>query len=164
MKVTQLLLLVALVAFAPAAVFAMQDQPPLETNAGTTFFQDAGSIGIVIIVLSVVALTMIIKEVMAIRRDQLAPPELIDEIEALFEAGEYQEAIELCETEACYFTNIVASGLPKLNASFEAMEAIKILVGTGETLAGHLLIADMKSMDWRKLKLPKNPACSACGH
>ncbi|MDG2149971.1 MAG: MotA/TolQ/ExbB proton channel family protein [Planctomycetota bacterium] len=122
MKVTQLLLLVALVAFAPAAVFAMQDQPPLETNAGTTFFQDAGSIGIVIIVLSVVALTMIIKEVMAIRRDQLAPPELIDEIEALFEAGEYQEAIELCETESCYFTNIVASGLPKLNASFDAME------------------------------------------
>jgi len=43
------------------------------------------------------------------------------------------------------------------------MEAIKILVGTGETLAGHLLIADMKTMDWRKLKLPKNSACSACG-
>jgi len=74
------------------------------------------------VALSIVALTLIIKEIMAIRRDQLAPPELVDEMEALFEAGEYQEAIELCETEPCYFTNIVAAGLPKLNASFDAME------------------------------------------
>jgi biopolymer transport protein ExbB len=125
MKVTQQLLLIALVAFAPVTVYAMQDgaaAPPLETDAATSFFEDAGTIGMVIIALSVVALTLIIKEVMAVRRDQLAPPELVDEVEALFEAGEYQEAIELCETEPCYFTNIVAAGLPKLNASFEAME------------------------------------------
>jgi biopolymer transport protein ExbB len=93
-----------------------------ETSAAAKFFRDAGAIGMVIIGLSVVALTLIIKEIMAVRRDQLAPPELIDEVEALFEAGEYQEAIELCETEPCYFTNIVAAGLPKLNASFDAME------------------------------------------
>ena len=125
MKVTQLILLIAFVAFAPVTVLAMQDgaaAAPLETDAATTFFEDAGAIGMVIIGLSVVALTLIIKEMMAVRRDQLAPPELVDEIEALFEAGEYQEAIELCETEPCYFTNIVAAGLPKLNASFEAME------------------------------------------
>ena len=54
------------------------------------------------------------------------PPErvlkLIDEIEALFEEEEYQEALELCEAEPNYFTNVVAAGLPKLNASFSAME------------------------------------------
>ncbi len=87
-----------------------------------TFIDQAGMIGLFIIFLSVVALTLITKEIMAVRKDQLAPPEIIDEIEALFEAGEFQEAIELCETEPCYFTNVVAAGLPKLNASFEAME------------------------------------------
>ena len=91
-------------------------------SAAAEFFAQAGMIGVVIILLSVVALTLIAKEIMAIRKDQLAPPEVIDEIEALFEAGEFQEAIELCETEPCYFTNVVAAGLPKLNASFEAME------------------------------------------
>ena len=91
-------------------------------SRASKFFEDAGAIGMFIILISVVALTLIIKEIMAVRRDQLAPPELVDEMEALFEAGEYQEAIELCETEPCYFTNIVAAGLPKLNASFDAME------------------------------------------
>lgn len=105
-------------AAAPAADAAAAPQ----RTAADSFFEQAGTIGLVIMVLSVVALTLIIKEIMAMRRDQLAPPELVDEMEALFEAGEYQEAIELCETEPCYFTNIVAAGLPKLNASFEAME------------------------------------------
>lgn len=95
---------------------------PQTTSKAASFFEAAGAIGMVIIGVSIIALTLIIKEIMAIRRDQLAPPELVDEVEALFEAGEYQEAIELCETEPCYFTNIVAAGLPKLNASFEAIE------------------------------------------
>ena len=103
-----------------AADGAADSAPVTESTPG--FFENAGTIGLAIMVLSVVALTLIIKELMAMRRDQLAPPELVDEMEALFEAGEYQEAIELCETEPCYFTNIVAAGLPKLNASFDAME------------------------------------------
>lgn len=131
MKVPHLLMSLAFAVSAPATTLAatmVQDDAAAaapvatETNAAATFFDNAGAIGMVIIALSVVALTLIIKEIMAIRRDQLAPPELVDEVEALFEAGEYQEAIELCETEPCYFTNIVAAGLPKLNASFEAME------------------------------------------
>lgn len=123
MKVSPLLYSLAVAAFAPIA--AAQDgavPAAAETSKAQKFFNDAGSIGLVIIALSIVALTLIIKEIMAMRRDQLAPPELVDEMEALFEAGEYQEAIELCETEPCYFTNIVAAGLPKLNTSFEAME------------------------------------------
>jgi len=125
MKLTPFLYSVAVLAIAPVA--AAQDgtvdpAPDAGSSVGSNFFENAGIIGMVIIAISVLALTLIIKEIMAIRRDQLAPPELVDEMEALFEAGEYQEAIELCETEPCYFTNIVAAGLPKLNASFEAME------------------------------------------
>ena len=126
MKVSPFLYSLAVTAFSP--LLAAQDgatpaAPPVgETSKAAKFFSDAGAIGMVIVALSIVALTLIIKEIMAVRRDQLAPPELVDEMEALFEAGEYQEAIELCETEPCYFTNIVAAGLPKLNASFDAME------------------------------------------
>ncbi len=103
-----------------AAAVPASEPPPV--NKLQKFQNDAGFIGWIIEALSIVALTLIIKELMSMRRDQLAPPEVVDEIEALFEAGEYQEAIELCETEPCYFTNIVAAGLPKLNASFEAIE------------------------------------------
>jgi biopolymer transport protein ExbB len=81
-----------------------------------------GTIGIIIIVLSVVGLALFIDNMVNMRKQKLAPPHVVDEIEALIEAGEYQEAMELCENEPSYFTNVVAAGLPRLNASFEAME------------------------------------------
>ena len=58
--------------------------------------------------------------------------------------------------------NGVAAPVVGIIGSIQAMEAMKIITGSAETLAGHLLIMDAKSMDWRKLKLPKNPNCSAC--
>jgi len=85
-------------------------------------FKDGGTVGWIIVCLSVIGLALIIANAVEFRRDKIAPPDLIEEIEALFEAGEYQEAIELCESEPNYFTNVVAAGLPKLNASFVAME------------------------------------------
>ncbi len=123
MKAKNFLYFAAFTMLAPHSMALLQDAPAGGGNtAGGDFFTNAGTIGLVIMLLSVVAMTLIIKEIMSVRRDQLAPPEIVDEMEALFEAAEYQEALELCETEPCYFTNIVAVGLPKLNASFEAME------------------------------------------
>jgi biopolymer transport protein ExbB len=110
----------ALLLLAPAVL--AQDAEAVEAGGFEAFMANAGYIGWVIMLLSVVALTMIIKEVMDIRKVKLAPPEIVDELEALLEAEEYQEAMEVCESEPCYFTNVVAAGLPKLNASFEAME------------------------------------------
>lgn len=125
-KVTPFLFAAAVVALQPAvwAQDAAGDAAaPVETESRLSkFFENAGMIGMFIMLVSIIALTLIVKEIMALRRDNLAPPNIVDEIEALFEAGEYQEAIELCEDDPCYFTNIVAAGLPKLNASFEAME------------------------------------------
>ena len=59
--------------------------------------------------------------------------------------------------------NGVAAPVVGIIGSIQAMEAIKTITGVGQTLSGQLLIADLKTMDWRKLKLPKNPACKACG-
>jgi len=103
------------------------------TSGNVTFgqiFKNGGAVGWVIIGLSVVGLALIIGDFVEMRKEKLIPPDLIDEIEALFEAGEYQEAIELCEAEPNYFTNVVAAGLPKMNATFNAME--KALQETGE--------------------------------
>lgn len=98
-----------------------QDQPAPSMNVGE-IISGGGTVGWIIIALSVVGLALIIDNLVNIRKQKLAPPEVVDEVEALIEAGEYQEAMELCEAEPSYFTNIVASGLPRLNASFEAME------------------------------------------
>ncbi len=44
-----------------------------------------------------------------------------------------------------------------------AMEAIKILAGFGETLAGQMLTMDLRDMTFRKRAIHKNPACELCG-
>lgn len=99
------------------------ESAPVKTNVTLgKIFKDGGVIGWGIVFLSVIGTALFIGNLFEMRRDKLVPPDVVEEIEALFEAGEYQEAIELCEAEPSYFTNVVAAGLPKLSSSFNAME------------------------------------------
>ncbi|MCA8974351.1 MAG: MotA/TolQ/ExbB proton channel family protein [Planctomycetes bacterium] len=86
-------------------------------------WENAGPIGYLIILLSVVSLALIIENFMTIKRDKLAPPDLIDELEALFDGENFQDAVELCEQEKNYLTNVVGAGLGKLGHSFETIQA-----------------------------------------
>lgn len=58
----------------------------------------------------------------------------------------------------------VMSPLVGILGSMQAMEAIKVLSGLGESLIGKLLMLDAMSMQWRSLKLAKDPACTCCGN
>jgi adenylyltransferase/sulfurtransferase len=53
--------------------------------------------------------------------------------------------------------------LPGIVGSIQAMETIKLILGAGETLAGRLLLFDALAMNFRELRLRKNPACPICG-
>ncbi|UCH48402.1 MAG: HesA/MoeB/ThiF family protein [Betaproteobacteria bacterium] len=46
--------------------------------------------------------------------------------------------------------------------STQAAEALKVLAGTGESLNGKLLMLDSLSMQWRSVRLKKDPACPVC--
>jgi biopolymer transport protein ExbB len=85
-------------------------------------WENAGLIGYVIILMSIVALALIIENFMTIKRDKMAPPDLIDEVEALFDEENFQEALELCENERTYFTTVVAAGLGKLGHPFDTIQ------------------------------------------
>ena len=47
--------------------------------------------------------------------------------------------------------------------AIQAMEALKLLIGTGASLSGRLLLHDALSADWRTLRLKKDPGCEVCG-
>lgn len=47
--------------------------------------------------------------------------------------------------------------------TMQALEAIKILAGLGDSLCGRLLLFDALTSSWRELRLPRDPACPACG-
>ncbi|MFI0606960.1 MAG: molybdopterin-synthase adenylyltransferase MoeB [Anaerolineae bacterium] len=53
--------------------------------------------------------------------------------------------------------------LPGIIGSIQANEAIKLILGAGESLIGRLLLLDALSMRFQDFKLPKDPACPACG-
>lgn len=45
----------------------------------------------------------------------------------------------------------------------QAMEVIKMIAGVGEALVGRLLLLDASTMQWRQMRLPRDPQCPACG-
>jgi adenylyltransferase/sulfurtransferase len=47
--------------------------------------------------------------------------------------------------------------------TLQATEALKELLGIGETLAGKLLIWDALASRFRVVKLRRDPGCAACG-
>lgn len=47
--------------------------------------------------------------------------------------------------------------------SLQALEAIKVLTGTGDTLCGKLLVFDGKHMEWRTITLRRDTNCPVCG-
>src|SRR5690242_10606558 len=53
--------------------------------------------------------------------------------------------------------------LPGLVGIIQATEVIKLILGIGDTLAGRLLLIDALGMNFRTLKLRKNPNCPVCG-
>ncbi len=53
--------------------------------------------------------------------------------------------------------------LPGLVGIIQATEAIKLILGTGDSLIGRLLLVDALAMRFRELKLRKNPDCPMCG-
>jgi adenylyltransferase/sulfurtransferase len=58
--------------------------------------------------------------------------------------------------------NGVMAPLTGIVGSIQAMECIKVLTGCGTTLSGRLLLVDAFSMQFREMRLQKNPACPVC--
>jgi molybdopterin/thiamine biosynthesis adenylyltransferase len=47
--------------------------------------------------------------------------------------------------------------------AMQAAEALKLLAGIGESLAGRLLLLEARAMEWTSIKIARNAACSVCG-
>lgn len=47
--------------------------------------------------------------------------------------------------------------------SIQAAEALKLLAGTGRSLAGRLQMLDGRTMAWTEIRVVRHPACPVCG-
>ena len=63
--------------------------------------------------------------------------------------------------EACSEVGILAP-VAGIIGSIQATETIKVLLDLGDTLTGKLMVLDALTMEWRTLKLKKDPDCPVC--
>ena len=57
----------------------------------------------------------------------------------------------------------VLGALTATAGHFAALVVLRALVGIGEDAAGKLHVLDGEALNWRVMKLPKDPACKTCG-
>ena len=100
-------------------VFA-QNTTVTKTEGATLgdIFKNAGVIGWAIVVLSVIALAVIIKFFVDLKREKLAPPDILDELDGYLEEKNIDDALQLCEDEPNFLTNVVQAGLAKIDHPF----------------------------------------------
>jgi molybdopterin/thiamine biosynthesis adenylyltransferase len=67
------------------------------------------------------------------------------------------------DEDASCSENGVMAPLVGIIGSVQAMEAIKLLTGIGESLTGRLLLLDASTLQWREMRLPRDSSCGACG-
>jgi molybdopterin/thiamine biosynthesis adenylyltransferase len=72
----------------------------------------------------------------------------------------YRDGEEADQT--CTESGVLAP-LVGIIGSLQALEALKVLLGLGDTLAGRLVVFDGLAHEWRTLKLRRDPACPTCG-
>lgn len=75
--------------------------------------------------------------------------------ECLFPEGQEVEEVR------CAVMGVFAP-LTGIIGAVQAAEAMKLIIGCGEPLAGRLLLLDGLAMEWRQIRVPRDPRCAVC--
>lgn len=75
----------------------------------------------------------------------------------LFPEGEEVEEVR------CAVMGVFAP-LTGIIGTVQAAEALKLVIGCGESLAGRLLLLDGLAMSWREIAVPRDPDCAVCAN
>jgi adenylyltransferase/sulfurtransferase len=71
------------------------------------------------------------------------------------------DAFDTDDCDTCAEQGVLGA-LAATVGNFAALMAIRWIAGIGEDVAGSLFLFDGLALDWRKIRLPKNPGCKGC--
>jgi biopolymer transport protein ExbB len=115
--ITAAILLVAI----PATAYAAAEEGGAKKKTVMELFEATGFVGYLMVAVSIIGTALCIQYGVQITREKLAPTFLADELEGLMNAGDYDEAIELCDANGGYLATIVGDGLRLRHAGYELM-------------------------------------------
>jgi len=113
-------------------------------EAGTSLLADmfgGGLFGNLIMIslflLSMLDMALIIEHFSSIRREKIVPETLAHDVDALLAEGQVNEAIELCDSEPCFLSNVIRAGLGDIRSGYDAMFESMQSAGEEETTRLH---------------------------
>lgn len=110
-------------AAAPVAAVVAEVEGSKELPSGPIGMIGAsGIIGYLIVILSIVVVALCIENLVAVKREKLIPDDILADIEQALDDGQYDEALEICQSEDCMMTRIIGAGLGKMATGFDRME------------------------------------------
>jgi len=138
MKSSRKTLLVTLAVVALAvlsqAAFA-EGEAPVEGHKKSVLelFESTGLVGYLMVALSIAGTALTIEHVINIKREKISPPEVSEELSALLEEGNHDEAQEVAENSGGYVGNLVSAALRSRAAGYEEMIGSLELAAAEET-------------------------------
>lgn len=124
---------------------------------GSTFFSINAWQIIIIILQSIASIALIIEHCITIRRDKLAPPHLIVELEQLLDEEQYEEALNLCESNRVYITNVMGAALARVGEDYG------VIVNACEGAAQEEALKLQHKISWINLLANTGPMCGLFG-
>lgn len=93
-----------------------------------------GPVGLIIVLISVAAVGMVVAQLLRVRRDRMAPPELVDDLRRFLVEGDVDAAINRCNAEQrqAFLSRVMGSALRRASGSpFGMLEVRSAVEETG---------------------------------
>jgi biopolymer transport protein ExbB len=100
---------------------AMAQELEGQNKSAMELFQSTGLVGWMMVLVSMTGTALVIEHLVNIRREKLAPTPLAQDLQALIEEEQYDEAVELCDQEGGYLSNLVGAALRLRHAGYQEM-------------------------------------------
>ena len=98
------------------------DDPPTDAMTLRQLLRAGGTIGLVILALSMAMVALIVEHMLTIRRKALMPAGLADSVGSLLSAGRFTEADQLCHERPSFLGAVLAEGLAEAPLGYQAVE------------------------------------------
>jgi biopolymer transport protein ExbB len=98
-------------------------------------FEATGIVGYLMVGISIAGTALTIEHFINIKREKISPPEVSEELSALLEEGNYDEAQEVADNSGGYVGTLVGSALRARAAGYEEMIGSLELAAAEETFA-----------------------------
>jgi biopolymer transport protein ExbB len=126
----------ALLLLSATTTFAQEAAPEAHAKSVFETITEGGpmviAIWVAIVATSVTMVTFIVQGILALRKDKLAPPPLVETLRQNMSSGNYQEAWEICNANKNYLANVLKAALTRIGRGSEAVEEAIIEHGQRE--------------------------------